>query len=54
MGDEVVGVGFGGREVWVNKVSCARTFLPLPFSMVESLLFGVGDCVDVPSCSNGT
>ena len=51
---EVVGVEFGGREVFVDKVSCARIRLSLPFPMVESLLFGVGDCVDVPSCSNGT
>ena len=51
---EVVGVGFGGREGWVDEVSCARMCLPLPFSMVESPLFGIRDCVDVPSCSNGT
>ena len=44
----------GGREVLVDKVSCARVCLPLPFSTVESPLFGVEDCVNVPSCSNGT
>ena len=51
---EVVGVECGGREVWVDEVSYVRTFLPLPFSMVELPLLGIGDCIDVPSCSNGT
>ena len=51
---EVVGIGIGGREVFVGEVSCVRTCLPLPFSMVESPLFGVEGCVDGPSCSNDT
>ena len=51
---EAIGVGFGGREISVDKVSCVRICLPLPFSMVESPLFGVGDCVNVPPCSSGT
>ena len=40
--DDDVGVGFGGREVWIDEVSSDRTFLPLSFSMVGSPLFGVG------------
>ena len=51
---ELVGIDFEGGEVGIDKVSRARTCLPLPFSMVESPLFGVGDCIDVPPCSNGT
>ena len=51
---EVVGVEFGGGEVFVDKVSCDSAFLPLSLPIVESPLFGVEDCVDVPSCSNGT
>ena len=42
-------MGFGGREVFVDKVSCDRMCLPLSFSMVESPLLVVGDCVEVPS-----
>ena len=38
---EVVGVGFGGREVFVGEVSYVRTYLPLPFSMVKSPLLGL-------------
>ena len=53
---EVVGVESGGGEVFVDEVSYgSRNFLPLiSFAMVETTLFGVEDCVDVSSCSNGT
>ena len=50
---EIVGVECGDGEVSVGKVSYARVCLPLPFSMVESPLFVVGDCINVPSCNNG-
>ena len=51
--DEGVGIEWGGGEVWVDKVSCARTFLSLPFSMMESPLFGVEEYINVPPCRNG-
>ena len=52
--DKDVGVEFGGGEVFVDGVSCRRAALSLPFAIVESPLFCVEDCIDVPSCSNGT
>ena len=51
---EVVGVECGDGEDSVGEVSCVRICLPLPLSTVESLLFGIEGCVEVPSCSNGT
>ena len=40
-------------EAFVDKVSCVRVCLPLPFSMVESPLFVVEDCINAPLCNNG-
>ena len=50
---EVVGVDCLDEEVSVGGVFCVRTHLPLPLSTVESL-FGVGCCINRPSCSNDT
>ena len=51
---EVVGVDYGDEESSVGEVFCVRTCLPLPLSMVESPLVGIGGCIDVSSCSNDT
>ena len=51
---EVVGVECEDGEVSMGEVFCVRICLLLSLSVVESPLFGVGGCIDRPSCSNDT